>query len=116
MTAVPSWHSVADGELARAAAAGDRRAFAGIYDRYANRLHDFCVGMLADRHAAADCVQDTFCEAATSLARLREPDKLRPFLYSIARHKALRRIEVRRREHISDDCPTSNREMPARTR
>jgi DNA-directed RNA polymerase specialized sigma24 family protein len=46
-------------------------AFAQIYDRYADRLHNFCVGMLRDRDGAADCVQDTFCLAPT----LREPDK-----------------------------------------
>src|SRR5712672_698290 len=105
MTAVPSWHSISDADLARAAAAGDRRAFAGIYDRYADRLHDFCAGMLADRDAAADCVQDAFCVAATSLASLREPDKLRPWLYGIARHHALRRIRDRQREQVSDELP-----------
>ena len=90
-----------------AAATGDRQAFAGIYDRYADRLHDFCVfGMLRDRDAAADCVQDVFCSAATDLAKLREPDKLRPWLYSIARNQALaRRINARRREQVSDEAP-----------
>ncbi len=96
MTAAPNWDVLGpaetDAELARAAAAGDRGAFAGIYDRYADRLHDFCVGMLRDRDGAADCVQDTFCTAATRLPQLREPDKLRPWLYSIARNEALRRI------------------------
>jgi hypothetical protein len=57
MTAVPHWDIVGpadtDADLARAAAAGDREAFAGIYDRYADRLHDFCVGMLRDRDDAA---------------------------------------------------------------
>jgi hypothetical protein len=38
MTALPDWHSASDAELACAAAAGDRGAFAGIYDRYADRL------------------------------------------------------------------------------
>ena len=64
-------------------------------DRYADRLHDFCIGMLRDRDAAADCVQDTFCTAAVNLTNLREPDKLRPWLYSIARHEALRRLRER---------------------
>jgi len=41
------------GELARVAATGDRQAFAAIYDRHADRLHDFCVGMLRNRDAAA---------------------------------------------------------------
>jgi RNA polymerase sigma factor (sigma-70 family) len=109
MTALMNWAIVgpsdSDAELARASAAGDKRAFAVIYDRYADRLHDFCVGMLADRDGAADCVQDVFCIAATRLVQLRDPDKLRPWLYSIARNEALRRINERRREIPSDELP-----------
>ncbi|MUL65429.1 hypothetical protein BOO86_13205 [Mycobacterium sp. CBMA 234] len=105
MTAVPDRASITDGELAAAAAVGDRGAFAGIYDRYADRLHDFCIGMLNDRDAAADCVQDTFCTAATGLAQLRNPDRLRPWLYAIARNEALRRIGQRRREQPYEYLP-----------
>lgn len=94
-----------DATLARAAAAGDRIAFAEIYDRYADRLHDFCVGMLRDREAAADCVQDVFVTAATKLVQLREPDRLRSWLYAIARSEALSRIRARKREHLSEDLP-----------
>jgi len=127
MTAIPNWDTVggadnwdtvggadnwgtvgpsdSDAELALAAAAGDKRAFADIYDRYSNRLYDFCVGMLADRDGAADCVQEVFCIAATRLSQLRDPRSLRPWLYSIARNEALRRIRDRRREEPSDDLP-----------
>jgi RNA polymerase sigma factor (sigma-70 family) len=94
-----------DAELVAAAATGDRTAFAAIYDRYANRLHDFCVGMLRDRDAAADCVQDAFCTAATKLTQLRDADKLRPWLYSIARNEALRHQRERRREEPTDMLP-----------
>jgi RNA polymerase sigma factor (sigma-70 family) len=97
--------SNSDGDLVRAAAEGDRQAFAEIYDRYADRLYDFCVGLLGDRDAAADCVQDAFCVAATDLGGLREPDKLRPWLYSIARHHAMRRLRHRYREEVSDELP-----------
>jgi hypothetical protein len=38
-----------DAELVRAAVAGDRAAFAAIYDRYADCLHDFCYSLLHDR-------------------------------------------------------------------
>ena len=116
MTAVPTCDGVGptgtDAELARAAAGGDRTAFAGIYDRYADRLHDFCVGMLRDRDGAADCVQDTFCIAATRLTQLRDPDKLRPWLYSIARNEALRRLRDRRRETPSDELPDTVSDDP----
>jgi hypothetical protein len=43
-----------DAELVRAATAGDRGAFAAIYDRYADRLHDLCRSVLRDRDEAAD--------------------------------------------------------------
>jgi len=103
--AEPIGPDATDAELAVAATAGDRAAFALIYDRYADKLHDFCVGMLRDRDSAADCVQDAFCTAATKLPELREPDKLRPWLYAVTRNEALRRIRDRRRELVSDEVP-----------
>lgn len=116
MTAVPHWDLVGpadtDADLARAAAAGDRSAFAGIYDRYADRLHDFCIGMLRDRDDAADCVQDAFCTAATRLGQLRDADKLRPWLYAIARNEALRRLRDRQRVTVSDDLPDTVSDEP----
>jgi RNA polymerase sigma factor (sigma-70 family) len=105
MTALPDWDIVSDAELACAAAAGDRAALGEIYDRYADRLHDFCIGMVRDREAAADCVQEVFCTAAVQLTKLRDPDKLRPWLYAIARNEALRHIRRRRREDVSDELP-----------
>ncbi|MBP1820772.1 sigma-70 family RNA polymerase sigma factor [Mycobacterium sp. OAE908] len=109
MTAVPNLDTVdprdTDADLVRGSLAGDRAAFAAIYDRYADRLYDFCVGMLRDYDAAADCVQETFCVAATRLPQLRDPDKLRPWLYSIARNEALGRLRELRREAPSEELP-----------
>lgn len=94
-----------DAELAVAAAAGDPHALAAIYDRYADRLHDFCIGMLRDREAAADCVQDTFCTAAARLTQLREPERLRSWLYAVARNETLRKLRARHRERPVDAVP-----------
>ena len=80
-----------DAELVRAARAGDRGAFAAIYDRYADRLHDFCWSVLRDRDEAADATQDAFLVAAERLGQLRDPERLRPWLYAVARSQALRR-------------------------
>ncbi|OBB14931.1 hypothetical protein A5662_06990 [Mycobacteriaceae bacterium 1482268.1] len=107
--ALSNWSGIgpgsSDADLAVAAAAGDRNAFAGIYDRYADRLHDFCIGMLRDRDSAADCVQDAFCIVSTGLGGLREPDKLRPWLYSIVRNEAHKRLRDLKRERPSDEMP-----------
>src|SRR6266508_935022 len=89
--------SRSDAELVSAAMAGDRGAFAAIYDRYADRLHDFCWSLLRDRDEAADATQDAFLVAAERLGQLRDPERLRPWLYAVARSQALRRAPARHR-------------------
>jgi RNA polymerase sigma factor (sigma-70 family) len=91
-----------DADLVASARAGDRDAFAAIYDRYADPLHDFTYSVLRDRDEAADATHDTFLIAAQRLGQLREPSKLRPWLYAIARHEALRRARARGREQATD--------------
>lgn len=92
-----------DAELVRAATAGDRGAFAAIYDRYADRLHDFCWSVLRDRDEAADATQDAFLVAAERLGQLRDPERLRPWLYAVARSQALRRARARSRLAPEED-------------
>jgi RNA polymerase sigma factor (sigma-70 family) len=113
--ALPDRSVVSDAELVRAAAAGDRAAFAAIYDRYANQLHDFCIGMLRNREAAADCVHDSFCIAAKSFSKLRDPTKLRPWLYAIARYEALRCLRARKREQAVEELPEETDRGPGPT-
>ncbi|HEY0448310.1 sigma-70 family RNA polymerase sigma factor [Actinophytocola sp.] len=86
-----------DAELVAGVLAGDREAFAAVYDRYADRLHDFCWSVLRDRDEAADAVQDTFVLLAQRLAQLTDPDRLRPWLYAVARSVALRKVRARQR-------------------
>ena len=57
-----------DSDLVSAASAGDQSALAEIYDRYADRIHDFCHSMLRDRHEAADAMQEE--QGGTSLRTL----------------------------------------------
>ena len=92
-----------DAELVLAATAGDRGAFAAIYDRYADRLHDFCWSVLRDRDEAADATQDAFLVAAERLGQLRDPERLRPWLYAVARSQALRRVRARSRLAPEED-------------
>ncbi|HEU5472341.1 MAG TPA: sigma-70 family RNA polymerase sigma factor [Actinophytocola sp.] len=86
-----------DAELVAGVLAGDREAFAALYDRYADRLYDFCVSVLRDRHEAEDAVQDTFVLVAQRLGQLNDPERLRPWLYAVARSVALRRVKARGR-------------------
>ncbi len=94
-----------DATLVVAARDGDRDAFAAIYDRYADRIHDFCCSVLRERAEAADAMQDTFLAAARKLAQLRDPSKLRAWLFAIARHESLRRAKARTRAVPTCDFP-----------
>jgi RNA polymerase sigma factor (sigma-70 family) len=93
---------VEDATLAQAVADGDQAALAAIYDRYAPQLWGFCTNMLRSRTEAEDCLQDVFVIAATRLAGLREPGALKAWLYSVARHECLKRLDNRRREVLVD--------------
>ena len=86
-----------DSEIVAAIVAGDPQGLAAAYDRYAAALHTYCRSLLAEPADAADAVQDTFVIAASRLAGLREPDRLRPWLYAVARNECYRRLRARHR-------------------
>jgi RNA polymerase sigma factor (sigma-70 family) len=77
--------------------AGDPRGLAAIYDNYADRLFAYCVSLLHDHDAAADVVHDTLLIARERAGQLRDPERLRPWLYAIARNECLRALRDRRR-------------------
>ncbi|RSM64548.1 hypothetical protein DMB66_19700 [Actinoplanes sp. ATCC 53533] len=91
-----------DADLALAATGGDRSALGEIYDRFAPRIHSLAVRQLRDREAAADVTQDTFVLAAQRLPSLREPDRLGPWLFAIARHQIIDHIRRERRHVVTD--------------
>jgi RNA polymerase sigma factor (sigma-70 family) len=104
---------VDDAALVAGAAGGDTEAFGAMYDRSGGRIHDYLCSILRDRDEAADVLQDTFLVAGARLQQLRDPTKLRPWLYAIARHEALRRIKARSRlEPLGDTEVTSSRPGP----
>lgn len=92
-----------DETLVREALADPASAFSAIYDEYADRIHDHCLAILRDPGDAADAMQDTFVLAHERLGQLREPSKLRPWLYAIARSRCLRRLDARRRLRPTDE-------------
>lgn len=94
---------VDDAGLVLAARAGDRDAFAAIFDRYAPRVHAFCTRMLNEPHTAADATQDTFVAAAQRLDQLRDPSRLRAWLYAIARNECTRHGRARGRAVPTED-------------
>jgi len=91
-----------DSELALAAAAGQREAFAAIYDRYADRIYGLCLRQLRNPDAAADVTQETFLIAAQRLAGLADPSRLRSWLFAVARNQLIDHVR-RNRRYVSDE-------------
>jgi RNA polymerase sigma factor (sigma-70 family) len=83
-----------DREAVAAIVAGDPEGIAEAYDRYALPLYSYCRSLLREPADAADAVQDTFLIATTKLGGLRDPGKLRPWLYAVARNECYRRLRA----------------------
>jgi RNA polymerase sigma factor (sigma-70 family) len=96
-----------DSELVAAIVAGDPDGLAEAYDKYASPLYTYCRSLLRESADAADAVQDTFVIAASRLAGLRDRDRLRPWLYAVARNECRRRMRESATEVISppDEVP-----------
>jgi RNA polymerase sigma factor (sigma-70 family) len=86
---------VQDGEIVAAIVAGDPAGLAAAYDNYAPGLYAYCRTLLSEPADAADAVQDTYVIAAAKLDGLRDPDRLRPWLYAVARNECFRRLRAR---------------------
>ncbi len=76
---------------------GDRDAMAEMYDRFADRINTMCVHMLRDEDEAADVCGQVFLTALQRLHQLRDPAKLRPWLFAITRNEVYKRSRDRAR-------------------
>lgn len=103
MTSAAPTTEPADRDLVERVRAGDRDAFAAVYDRYGPRLFDFAHSLTRNREDAADAVADSFVRFAERLGQLRDPDRLRPWLYAITRHECLRILKGRSRQAFDSE-------------
>jgi RNA polymerase sigma factor (sigma-70 family) len=81
-----------DREIVGAIVAGDLAGLAAAYDEHAASLYGYCRWMLNEPEDAADAVEETFVIAAGLLGGLRDPRKLRPWLYAVARNECHARL------------------------
>ena len=90
-----------DSEVVESIAGDPSEGLTEAYDRYADPLYKYCLASLGEPVEAADAVQDTFVIAAARLADLREPDRLRSWLYAVARNECQRIARPGRPEFAS---------------
>lgn len=104
-----------DAALVQQVAAGDRQAFASLYDRYATRVYALAVRMLGESMAAEEVTQDAFLKL-WSRSTSYDPGRgtLLPWLLTIARRTALDRIrmESRRPAIVEPDRDEEWDELP----
>jgi RNA polymerase sigma factor (sigma-70 family) len=94
-----------DSEVVASIVAGEPDGLAVAYDRYAGDLYGYCRSLLREPDDAADAVQDTFVIAASKLGGLREPDRLRAWLFAVARNECLHRLKSHRAASPLHDAP-----------
>jgi RNA polymerase sigma factor (sigma-70 family) len=84
------------GDLVRAAAAGDRRAWDHVVDRFSGLLWSVAAGYRLSQADAADVFQTTWLRLLENLGNLRDPERVGAWLATTARHecqRALRRVD-----------------------
>jgi RNA polymerase sigma factor (sigma-70 family) len=92
-----------DSEVVASIVAGQPSGLAEAYDRYAAILYTYCCTLLHEPADAADAVQDTFVIASSRLAGLRDPERLRAWLFAVARNECLRRLRDRQSTSAFDE-------------
>ncbi|MFC4122671.1 RNA polymerase sigma factor [Nonomuraea zeae] len=106
---MPGWPTVDradDHELVEALRRVDADAPARLYDSYAERLHDYACSLAGQRDLAADAVHDALVTAQGCVQRLKEPARLRAWLY------ALTRFQVRARMAHRSGTPAHGMPLP----
>jgi DNA-directed RNA polymerase specialized sigma24 family protein len=76
---------MSDRLLAEALQARDPSALTSVYDAYSHQLYAYCWFRLSSREAAEAALRDTLVVAEAHIGRLRDRDRLGPWLYAIAR-------------------------------
>jgi RNA polymerase sigma-70 factor, ECF subfamily len=90
----------ADAELMLRAAAGEKEAFATLFDRYQARVARFAYRFVGDEARAEELAQEIFLRLYRSAKRYRPSAKFRTFLFRVAANCCLN--ELRRWEyHVS---------------
>ncbi len=89
-------HRLDDEQLAGLVGRGDSAAFETLYDRHHAPLLAFCRHMVGSREDGEDVLQQAFLRAHKALCDGRAPDRVRPWLFAIARNRCLTLIAARR--------------------
>jgi RNA polymerase sigma factor (sigma-70 family) len=91
-----AWEAVGSRRLARRAAAGDKRAFAKIFERHHQELYRYCLAILRNPTDAEDALQATMSKALQALPGEQRQIQLRPWLFRVAHNESISILRGRR--------------------
>jgi len=80
----------------------DQDAFAELYAQYAARIFDYLARMVRNRDDAEDLLQATFLRAYEKQHTLRDPEKVKGWLFMIAHNQTMNYFRTSRRESPAD--------------
>lgn len=81
--------STPDDELLRRLVAGDKSAFAVLYDRYRQRLFTYCCRMMGDRELAKDALQESLLKAFQKAAMYEQGTNVAAWLFRMTRNTCI---------------------------
>jgi DNA-directed RNA polymerase specialized sigma24 family protein len=105
--------STGDDRMPEALRGAGYDVFGYLYERFAARLFDYCLGVLADEVAAVIAVQDTLVTANAQIGTLPDPDRLRLLLYSVAHRQCVGKLSRRRAKPRRSPQMTTSEEVVA---
>lgn len=104
---------ITDEELMLRVKAGDRDAFAVLYERHKARLLQFCTQMLRNAEDAGDVFQEAFRYLYTHASTYQPTAKFTTYLYRIARNMSIDILRKRRRWNLQALDPAVDVPDPA---
>ncbi|WP_165246354.1 sigma-70 family RNA polymerase sigma factor [Paludisphaera soli] len=91
---------------------GDESAFEALVGRHGPMVRGVCRRLLASPHDADDAFQATFLVLVRKGGRLRDPDRLGPWLHGVATREALKARAARRGDRALPDVPCQEGAAP----
>ncbi len=87
---------------------GEPAAFDELVHRWHEPLWRYTRSLLPDEQVAADALQDTWLRVLRSMPRLRDPARLRPWLFGIARRSVMDRLRDRYAQRTDNTAELSD--------
>ena len=84
---------------------GDKDAFNALYNRYINKVYNFCLAFTGDEDDARDCSQEVFIRVYKSIGKFRADSKFNTWIYRITSNickDMVRKVSYRKKMISSD--------------